>query len=247
VPSYGSHDYFEQIYGASQNDPWGLTWRPTQLYRYGRMLDGLARCMREMGADRSGELIDIGCATGEFTNLLRTHLAATGRVVGVDVSETAVQRAASRFPSIQFEAGGIDETALRHPGTADVVTCLEVIYYVRPDQRRAALAKIKSMLRPGGMLLISSMTGPAPYLDALQLGQLVASEFTTIGGGTLSLRPLVDVEKLLLKLRRPRRARDLDGFLPGQRAFSRIDRLAKLCSSVFGAWADSHAFVVARA
>jgi len=250
VSEYGSADWLERIYSASESDPWGLNWRPTQLYRYGRMLEELGRCKPAAGSvGRECLGVDMGCATGEFTALMSHTLRSMqpSRVMGFDLSATAVRRAAERFPDLQFQAGSFEQAAAQLAGSADVVSCLEVLYYVPAEQRAAALSNLKAMLRPGGLLLVSSMIGLPPYLDYAQLQALVGSQLTIVAGGELSLRPLSDIEKLSMKILRRTRGRDARDYLPGGKGFARVDRLSRLCRATFGKRSNSHGFVIARA
>src|SRR5690349_17135929 len=103
MTGYGTSNWFERIYQSTDDDPWGLSWRPTQLYRYGRMLSELARVL-DVRKAASRCIVDIGCATGDFTAML-AGLPGSGaprHVVGMDLSETAVNRARARFPEIEF-------------------------------------------------------------------------------------------------------------------------------------------------
>jgi 2-polyprenyl-3-methyl-5-hydroxy-6-metoxy-1,4-benzoquinol methylase len=248
MAEYGTQDWFEHIYRSSAGDPWGLNWRPTQLYRYGRMLSALSQ-VQGRSLRPEARVIDVGCATGDFTALLGGLFAADSscRVTGMDLSETAVSRAAARFPGIEFLAGGIDTAAARFAQSADLVCCLEVIYYIPQSERAAVIAQLKSMLKPGGTLLISSMIAPPPYLTSAALQALVAEQLLIVSTGVLHLHPLVDIEKLWMKLMPGRRDRRPDEYLPGRAGFQRVERTARLFERLLGRRSDSHAFVIAGA
>jgi 2-polyprenyl-3-methyl-5-hydroxy-6-metoxy-1,4-benzoquinol methylase len=67
-------------------------------------LDTLARRVSiAMLADRAyPRILDVGCGKGAFTSLLKTE---TNHVVGIDVSSTAIAKAAERYPGIDFRTG----------------------------------------------------------------------------------------------------------------------------------------------
>lgn len=46
-------------------------------------------------------ILDIGCGKGTFTHLLKKH---NNRVVGIDLSETAIRKAKESYPDIEFIA-----------------------------------------------------------------------------------------------------------------------------------------------
>ena len=248
MPQYGSKDWFEEQYEKTDEDPWGLEWRPTQQYRYGTMLEQLLQEVRGSAVDE-GLVIDIGCATGGFTRALAGALAGSGhyRMVGADLSATAIDRARQKSPDIEFRVGALEDTAAEFRGTAGVAAFLEVLYYTPREGRPAAIDTLHSLLKPGGLLLISAMLGKPPYFSQAELEALVAQRFTILKSGCLNLWPLVALEKLWLKIAKPGRAASRPRYLPGDPNFERIARVARLSGGVFGRRAQSHAFVIARA
>src|SRR5262245_61870930 len=123
MADYGSVEWLEQQYKRTDSDPWGLDWRPTQLYRYGCMLGEVRRCLAERKAS-SQTVLDIGCATGEFSDLLRRSLPPdpARKVTGVDLSTTAIERARSRYPQVEFRNSGFEELPEHFAGSMDLVS-----------------------------------------------------------------------------------------------------------------------------
>lgn len=246
MSTYGSIDWFEAAYRRSASDPWGLAWRPTQLYRYGHMLSELLRCTaeRQCAIDCA---VDVGCATGDFTELVRCALPAkpARRIVGLDMSPTAVERAKSKYPELEFHAAALWDLPRHIEQPADLLCCLEVLYYLRPEERAPALELFSSSMRPGAMLLVSSMIGKPPYLDLRELCELVGSRFNIVSASCLELWPLVAAEKVMLRMPRLRPPFHIGQFLPGRPGFRTVQRLARLSGAVFGSRARSHAYVLA--
>jgi 2-polyprenyl-3-methyl-5-hydroxy-6-metoxy-1,4-benzoquinol methylase len=207
---YGSRAWIESQYAASTDDPWGLTWRGSQIYRYGCMVVALqAQLQARMPAIAPAlALIDVGCATGTFTAMLaKLNRAGAGSVLGTDISALAVARATARHPDLAFECVALDAASQCHAGSADVVTCMEVLYYLAPAERDQAMQQLRAMLKPGGLLLVSSMVARAPYFSAAELSTLVGRHMRIVGTGELYLKPLALWEKLMMKLRLPAVAR----------------------------------------
>ncbi|MEC5161194.1 MULTISPECIES: class I SAM-dependent methyltransferase [unclassified Janthinobacterium] len=238
---YGTRAWIESRYAASADDPWGLDWRPSQRYRYARMLAALETALA--GAARPLAIVDVGCATGTFTALLAglNGGAAGASLVGVDIAAAAVARAAARHPHLRFERLALDDCARAYAGAADLVTCMEVLYYLPARQRLAALRQLKGMLRPGGCLLVSSMIAAPPYFSAEQLGALVGGELALVDSGVLYLKPLALWEKLQMKLRR--------GGTPGAAGYeyAAVERWGRYAARLLPGFARSHAYVIARA
>ena len=245
--AYGTREWLESQYQRSTSDPWGLNWRPTQMYRYGRMIAELT-VVRESRNAPMDCVVDVGCATGEFTELLRRSLpeSAGRRVVGVDVSQTAIERARKRHPQVEFRVAALDELSRHFPGSADLISCLEVLYYLPLEGRLPALEALHSALRPGGLLLVSSMIGKRPYLNQRELAALVQQRFQIVSGGCLPLWPLTTIEKVGLALARFAPHASPNSFLPGRTGFNVMRRLAAACGATLGGRANSHTYLVAE-
>lgn len=111
---------FERLY-ARRSDPWALAVSPMAQQRYLRVIEALA------GYTPCETLLDIGCGEGHFTRYLG---GMARRVVGIDVSASALTRAVRHSPDIDFVCAGVEEYAPSEP--FDVVTAVEVLYYVQP-------------------------------------------------------------------------------------------------------------------
>ncbi len=105
----------------------------------GRMVDGLDF--------RSA--LDVGCGAGHN----RPLLAAADRVVGVDVSERALEQARRRAPG-EYRLLDIQERAL--PESFDLVFSSLLLEHLPDD--RAALRNMRAMC--DGWLVVSTMAGP---------------------------------------------------------------------------------------
>ncbi|AEG94255.1 class I SAM-dependent methyltransferase [Ramlibacter tataouinensis] len=114
-------------------DPWLDRWLPLLTQQY------------------SGELVlDIGCGHGDD---LRTLARAGFRVMGFDRSAVAVALARRRVPGARIEHTDFRERfAVGVPSLGVVVASLSLHYYPW-EETLALVAKIRSALRPGGLLL----------------------------------------------------------------------------------------------
>ena len=97
-------------------------------------------------------ILDAGCGTGWMTE----RLLPFGTVVGTDLADEVVDRAAARVPEARFVAGDIMTVDVG--GNFDVVVSLEVLSHV-PDQA-AFLERLRSLLRPGGRLMLATQNRP---------------------------------------------------------------------------------------
>jgi ubiquinone/menaquinone biosynthesis C-methylase UbiE len=98
--------------------------------------------------------VDLGCGTGRFTRIVAATFG--GRVIGVDPSRPMLRAAAESHrdvPGMRFVHGRAEAVPLA-PGVADFV--LMSMSYHHVADKPAALASIRRVLRPGGVLCIRS-------------------------------------------------------------------------------------------
>lgn len=72
-------------------------------------------------------VLDIGCGKGSFTHLLKKH---NNVVRGIDISASAVSRAAARYPNIDFATANLNSLTHLDDGPYDLVSAMAVLYYV---------------------------------------------------------------------------------------------------------------------
>lgn len=101
---------------------------------------------------RGRRVLDIACGTGYGASLLGN--AGATLVDGVDISDDVLAYAKSHYAtkSIHFSMGDICTFKSREP--YEVITCFETIEHVRDYE--LALTNLRSLLKTGGLLLISS-------------------------------------------------------------------------------------------
>lgn len=139
-----NQDELEALY-SGQTDPWDYEKDPYELGKYAHTLASLPQQQYETG-------LEIGCSVGVFTRKAATRVT---RLLGVDLSATAVQRARERctdltgvsFRQLNFVRDDLDERF-------DVIFCSEVLYYIPPWRRTGVARRIASWLKPGGDLVL---------------------------------------------------------------------------------------------
>jgi SAM-dependent methyltransferase len=99
----------------------------------------------------AGDVLDAGCGTGEHALLVAQRGA---RVTGVDLSETAIQRATSKAAerglAATFRAGDILTMPLEHAGFDGVIDS-GLFHVFTDDERLRYVAVLREILRPGGV------------------------------------------------------------------------------------------------
>src|SRR5205823_10108864 len=98
---------------------------------------------------RQKACLEVGCATGEFCELVRSKGA---RVVGLDLASEAIAQARLRYPLIEFREG--DLAALQSDEQMDLIFAFELIEHV--DSPAQFLSSVASHLKPGGRLILTT-------------------------------------------------------------------------------------------
>jgi SAM-dependent methyltransferase len=112
---------FEEMYQREQVEGYD-SWHQENV-------DTLARRVSlAMLADRVyPRILDVGCGKGAFTSLLKTD---TNHVVGIDVSTTAIAKAAGRYPGIDFRVLPTERLEELAGTPFDLVCAVEVLSYL---------------------------------------------------------------------------------------------------------------------
>ena len=98
-------------------------------------------------------VLDIACGEGYGSNMLAAGIAS--HVIGVDISEEAVEHAKQQYqkPNLEFKQSSCDAIPLAD-SSIDVVVSFETIEH--HDRHEEMLQEIKRVLKPDGILIISS-------------------------------------------------------------------------------------------
>src|SRR6478672_3849252 len=136
------------------------------------------RALRRVGVGPGWTVIDCGCGPIGGLAILAEMVGPAGRVVGVDFSEPAVQRARSvvaalELGNVELFAGDIHELGPAAVGGPFDLAYARLFLMHQPDPVRT-LSHIASLLRPGGWVVAQeALRSPPPqshpHLDALSV------------------------------------------------------------------------------
>jgi SAM-dependent methyltransferase len=109
---------------------------------------------------RGGRLLDVGLGTGRTTAILRR---LSDDYVGVDYSPGMVAAARERHPGVDIRQGDARDLTGIPSGSVDLVLfSYNGIDAVDHDDRQLVLAEFRRVLRPGGLLVYSTLNGDGP-------------------------------------------------------------------------------------
>lgn len=192
---YGSREWLDGQFRKANGDPWGHDWRASQFMRYEMHLELLEKFAGRKAVNL--RVLDIGCALGDFTAMLVARFPQCN-VEGLDISQEALDRAKLRFRGLHF----VCVDFFTHPtvvSKADIICCLEVLYYLERSQRDAAVHTISDRLLPGGICLFSARIG-SKHFNFDELPQLVGRHMDILEVRYIHLRWYQYLEKPILRL-----------------------------------------------
>jgi SAM-dependent methyltransferase len=136
---------------AQDDDPWGFASSPYELEKYRTSIAELPR-------DTYEHCLEIGCSIGVFTEMLAYRC---NRLLAVDISEIAVQRARIRCRNLDHVKVATCDIPAEFPdGKFDLIVLSEVGYYWASVDLIKARHTIIEHLTPGGQLLLVHWTLP---------------------------------------------------------------------------------------
>lgn len=148
-------------------------------------LEHLHRYLLGQSICRGARVLDIACGEGYGSALLAE---VAGDVIGVDVCAAAVAHARARYAGerLRFLQGDCARIPLPD-GSIDVVVSFETIEH--HDRHAEMLAEIRRVLRPAGVLLISSpdrhvYSEQPGYRNPYHVRELSAEEFRALMEGS---------------------------------------------------------------
>jgi SAM-dependent methyltransferase len=134
-----AEEYARRIFGELEHKPFDR-----------QLLDRFARAVQGLGP-----ACDLGCGPGHVARYL--HVRGV-HVTGVDLSPVMVELARQLNPGIEFRQGNLLWLHLEEGVWGGIVAFYSIIHIPR-NEVRAALAEMRRVLRPGGILLLSFHVG----------------------------------------------------------------------------------------
>lgn len=123
---------FEQMYKNEEKENYD-SWFQDDLTHLGKQIS-----LTILNRYNFDSILDIGCGKGTFTNLLKK---ANNKVIGCDISETAIIKAKSKYRDVEFLKLTADK-ALNLKKKWDLVIMMEILSYL--ENWKEILAKATS-------------------------------------------------------------------------------------------------------
>ncbi|GIJ44645.1 hypothetical protein Val02_15310 [Virgisporangium aliadipatigenens] len=173
----------------------GLADSGADLHGEGRLIDAMV--------PRRSRILDAGCGFGR----VGAYLAAAGHeVVGVDLDPVLIAAAREQTPGARWIQADLAELDLAAHGVTegfDIVVCAgNVMTFLAPDTRRAALRRMADQLRDGGRVVVGFGAGREYEFDAFLADAGESGLVPDVLLSTWDLRPFGEGAEFLVAILR---------------------------------------------
>jgi 2-polyprenyl-6-hydroxyphenyl methylase/3-demethylubiquinone-9 3-methyltransferase len=139
------------------------------------------------------KVLDVGCGGGILTEALaRCGAQATGIDLSNESIEAAKVHARQQGLDIEYRYENIDETASKHAGEFDAITCMEMLEHV-PEPKKI-ISACSRLLKPGGHAFFSTINRtPKAFVFVIFGGEYI---LRLLPRGTHTYRKLIRPNEL---------------------------------------------------
>lgn len=126
-------------------------------------------CVAAAGLEPGHRLLDVGCGTGRLALLARRR-CPQARVVGIDATPGMIRRARRNAEAAGLTAefrAGLAERLEFPDASFEAVTSTFTFHHLPLGLKRAALAEMLRVLKPGGRLVVADYATPVGALGHL--------------------------------------------------------------------------------
>jgi SAM-dependent methyltransferase len=141
---------FESLY-KNEEDPWnqsGTSGKIKHYYKHSR-----ERLVQQLNLIDPESLIEIGCGLGYTTEIIQNCLPNCN-ILGMDISNTAINKAQKMFYNLQFAKGDIRNLNSNLDKNFDIVILNQLLWYIL-ESLDSAINNSLSLLNHGGKIIIS--------------------------------------------------------------------------------------------
>ena len=100
-------------------------------------------------------VLDIACGEGYGSHLLAL---STGSVIGVDIDQSTIQHATSRYSqhNLRYRVGSATHIPIEDDGSIDVAVSYETIEHLHQQDQESLMKELLRVMKPHGVVLMST-------------------------------------------------------------------------------------------
>lgn len=161
---------FDSLY-KNVDDPWNQSLTSAESPHTEYYLNSRSRLIAKLRKINPNSLIEVGCGTGDVTQLIRQSLPTTD-IIGVDISSVAIRKARERYPDLNFYTGDIGSTNinlnLKRQKENDVLVLSHLLWYVVYSLPKV-FDNCYNLLKSGGRVVFSQSFLKTPQLHGAEI------------------------------------------------------------------------------
>lgn len=81
-------------------------------------------------------VIELGCGLGYFTEKIRQEIIKESKILGIDISKTAIKKAKKRFPKCFFQVADVLDFQIYQKFNPDVIVMSQISWYILPKLKK---------------------------------------------------------------------------------------------------------------
>ncbi len=111
-------------------------------------------------------IFDVGCGNGVFLYLL-AFFRKPKKLYGIDIFDNNLDVVKKIFPNVQYKK--INKISDWPNTNFDVVTVIDVLHHIKPQEQLDFLNKVYDKIKPGGLLIIKDMSKKPWYFAMMNI------------------------------------------------------------------------------
>jgi arsenite methyltransferase len=120
--------------------------------------------LRSIGLRRGWHVLDAGCGGGSFQSLIAAEVGPSGRITAFDLAPESIAIVEARVRDTVLDCPVVTSVGniLALPfadDCFDAVWCANTVQYLSDDELAVALAELRRVVRPGGIVAIKEANG----------------------------------------------------------------------------------------
>jgi len=122
-----------------------------------------AQTLRVAAIQPGEKVLDVGCGTGVLTRMAAESAGKAGSAMGIDpgadMIRVAREKARRTVNAAEFKVAAVEQLPFAE-AQFDVVLASLMLHHLPPATRRAGLAEVHRVLKPGGRLVVADFQQP---------------------------------------------------------------------------------------
>ena len=141
---------FEELYKFT-DDPWQQSAKEGEMSHYYKW--SRERLLKRLDPEKNGIILEVGCGLGYLTKLISDRFPSA-ICHGIDISQTAVDKASKLFPGLTFSQGDICSKKFDLSCKYDFILISQILWYII-DSFPIVLKNCNQFLKKDGKLIIN--------------------------------------------------------------------------------------------